>query len=318
LDSVQETEQGHAIRVVVRRTGLSAHVIRVWERRYRAVEPVRTATNRRLYTEADIERLRLLHVATKAGHTISHIAALPNERLQELIRLDAPNEPAVPLQGTGDAAKYLSACMLAVERLDPVELEVQLTRAATEFSQQVLLETIVDPLMHQIGNAWQKGSLRIADEHMACAVVRTFLGSLQDLRRAPASGPGIVVTTPSGQVHEVGAMMVAILAAAAGWRAIYLGPDLPADEICGAARRHGASVVALSIVFPTEDPQMPRELRRLRSGLDVGVEIFAGGRASNSYAAPLREIGAHVFTKLGDLGDRLAPYANTTSAEPTG
>jgi len=309
LESTQQPEQGHAIRVVVRRTGLSVHVIRVWERRYGAVKPVRSPTNRRLYSNADIERLRLLSIATKAGHSISHIAALSDERLQELIRMDAPSEITRPLQPAGDAAEYVAACMLAIERLDVVGLETQLTRAATEMSQQALIETVIDPLMHGIGDAWQRGVLRIADEHVATDVIRTFLGNMQNLRRPSASGPGIVVTMPVGQVHEIGAMMVTVLATSAGWRALYLGPDVPSEEICGAARRHRAKVVALSLVFPLGDPHVSRELRRIHTGLDAGVAIFAGGRASNSYSETLEEIGAHVLTGLGDLGDHLRPYS---------
>ena len=72
------------MKLVARRTGLSAHVIRVWERRYGAVTPVRTGTNRRLYTEEDIERLSLLRRLTEAGHNIGNVAALPLPRLREL------------------------------------------------------------------------------------------------------------------------------------------------------------------------------------------------------------------------------------------
>ena len=309
LETVGQDEQhGHAIRVVTRRTGLSAHVIRVWERRYGAVEPVRTPTNRRLYTDADIERLRLLHMATKAGHSIGRIATLPDERLAELIRQDSPKRLEAGEKQAAEPGDYVVAAMAAIERLDAAGLEAQLARAATDMSRNALMETVIDPLMDQIGTSWERGTLRIADEHMASAIVRAFLGSIHDLRRMATSGPGIVVTTPSGQVHEIGAMMVAIVAAAAGWRAVYLGPDLPADEISGAARRHGARVVALSIVFPFADPQLSRELSRLRAGLDDDVAIFVGGRASDSYAEPLREIGAHIVSGIGDLREQLTKY----------
>ncbi|HSH37156.1 MAG TPA: MerR family transcriptional regulator, partial [Chthoniobacterales bacterium] len=62
------------IKLVARQTGLSVHTIRVWEKRHGAVRPVRAANNRRLYSEQDIERLKLLRQATIAGHTIGQIA----------------------------------------------------------------------------------------------------------------------------------------------------------------------------------------------------------------------------------------------------
>ena len=74
----------HAIKIVTRRTGLSAHVIRIWEKRYGAVKPERTGTNRRLYSEEQIERLDLLREITQAGHSIGLVAKLPIGRLRKL------------------------------------------------------------------------------------------------------------------------------------------------------------------------------------------------------------------------------------------
>ena len=72
--------------MVARRTGLSAHVIRIWEKRYGAVKPERTPTNRRVYSEDQIERLDLLCRVTQAGHSIGHVAKLPTESLRKLPR----------------------------------------------------------------------------------------------------------------------------------------------------------------------------------------------------------------------------------------
>jgi len=272
---------------------------------------LRTATNRRLYSDGDVERLRLLQQATSAGHGIGQIATLSRERLSELLRQDAPMRQPAQSEAARLPHEYIETCMQLVERLDAAGLERQLSQAAIDLSQQILLEEVVDPLMNRIGEAWQAGSLRIADEHLASAIVRTFLGSLQDMRRGVATGPGLIVTTPAGQVHEVGAMMVAATASAAGWRTAYLGPDLPADEICGAARRHGASCVALSLVYPLSDPQIPRELRRLRRGLGTEIDILAGGRATPGYAAVLQEIDARIMTNLSHLRQQLSLSSHT-------
>ena len=75
----------HSIKTASRMTGLSAHLIRIWEKRYGAVAPKRTATNRRLYSDDEIERLNLLRLATAAGHSIGNIAKLPLARLKSLV-----------------------------------------------------------------------------------------------------------------------------------------------------------------------------------------------------------------------------------------
>src|SRR5512143_2990676 len=78
-------ESQYPIRLVARLTGLSAYVIRIWEQRYRAVEPQRTATKRRLYSQRDIERLNLLRDVTQAGHSIGQVAQLPTDKLGNLL-----------------------------------------------------------------------------------------------------------------------------------------------------------------------------------------------------------------------------------------
>src|SRR5689334_10359630 len=85
LSSAVMSDMGYSIKVVARLTGLTAHVIRIWEKRYAAVTPGRTPTNRRLYSDVEIERLNLLRLATEAGHSIRNVASLPTEALRSLV-----------------------------------------------------------------------------------------------------------------------------------------------------------------------------------------------------------------------------------------
>ena len=173
-------EQGHPIRVVARRTGLTSHVIRVWEKRYGAVLPMRTPTNRRLYSDSDVERLQLLHRAILAGHSIGQIAQLPNERLQALVAADEMSASTLPRTTSSRSVdsspqSMLDACLEAVERLDAAALEELLTQATVALSQPVLIEQVIVPLMYRIGDRWHEGTLRVAHEHLASAVVRTAI-----------------------------------------------------------------------------------------------------------------------------------------------
>src|SRR5919106_699327 len=176
-------QQGHPIRVVARRTGLTSHVIRVWEKRYGAVSPMRTPTNRRLYSDSDVECLRLLHRATLTGHSIGQIAQWPTERLRTLVATDAMGAPSPPRTTSprpleSSPQPILDASLDAVERLDAVTLEEILTQTTVVLSQPVLIEQVIVPLMYRIGDRWHEGTLRVAREHLASAVVRTSLGSL--------------------------------------------------------------------------------------------------------------------------------------------
>ena len=223
-----ELTSGHSIKVVVRRTGLSAHVIRVWEKRYQAVVPARTATNRRLYSDEDIARLQWLQQAVQAGQSIGRIAHLSTPELMKLVRAEQAAAPLAqrPTDGEGgekDPGEFLARALIAVQGLDAVSLEEQLVRASIALSQQHLLEEVVQPLMERIGQMWQEGTLRVSDEHMASAVVRSFIGNIQASFQVPETAPHLVATTPAGQLHEIGALLASVVATSEGWNSTFPG-----------------------------------------------------------------------------------------------
>jgi DNA-binding transcriptional MerR regulator/methylmalonyl-CoA mutase cobalamin-binding subunit len=290
------SDQGHTMKVVARRTGLSPHVIRIWEKRYGAVAPGRTETRRRLYTEADIARLVLLRQATLLGHSISRIATLPTEQLRALVNAEAATAPSLPPQpsappDTVPAPSPLDACLDAVQRLDAVALETTLMRARVILSHTAFLETIIVPLMQAIGDLWYQGALRIMHEHFTSAVVRTLLGGLHLAPDLADTAPHLIVTTPAGQLHEIGALCVASMASVDGWRVTYLGPNLPTEDIAAAVQQDHARAIGLSIIYPPDDPHLPQELGKLRRYLPPEVTIFVGGLSSASYRESLDRLG---------------------------
>jgi len=295
------SEIQHSIKMAARKSGLTAHVIRVWERRYNAVSPDRTDTNRRRYSEAEIERLTLLRSATHAGHSISSIAKLQVEKLRELAAESTP-APMPVAKRVGDAvAQTIDAAIGAIEKMNSTALEEIIGRAAVAFGQHGLLERIIAPLAHKVGELWRDGSITAAHEHFASAVIRNYLLTTSKPYSLNGSAPVLVVGTPAGQLHELGAVMVAAAASDLGWRVIYLGTSLPAVEIAGAAIQNGARAVAMSIVYPDDDPNLAQELENLRRHLSPGIKIIAGGRASESYAATLEKLGVIRTRELSEL-----------------
>jgi MerR family transcriptional regulator, light-induced transcriptional regulator len=300
-------EAHQAIKVVARRTGLSAHVIRIWEKRYGAVEPERTGTNRRLYSDEQIERLSLLRDITQGGHSIGHVAKLPTDKLRELAREShgTNGHTARGLTAAPGAPTFLDECVAAVKSLDTSALEETLKRAATELGVQGLLQRVVAPLTQVIGELWRDGTITAAHEHFASAVIRIFLGHAARPFAGTDSAPVIIVATPTGQIHELGALLVGAAAANLGWHVTYLGASLPAAEIAGAAKQNQARAVALSIVYPEDDPRLEGELARLRSLLPEEIPILAGGRAMGAYRHCLKGIGALTMDDLDHLGKTL-------------
>lgn len=287
------------IKAVAQRAGLSQHLIRIWERRYGAVEPLRTTSNRRLYSEADALRLELLNRAVHGGHRISDVANLSTSTLEQLVGRAVSGHVATASSRAGVYGDHIKHALEAIAEFDSEALGAVLSSADVELGQARVLEQVIMPLMEKLGSLWRDGDIRIAHERLATAVVRSHVGALLASVRYPVKAPSIVVATPAGQLHEVGALVVAVAAALEGWRPVYLGPNLPADEIAAAVHNSGARAVALSLVFPSDDPKLPAELKRLRRLVSDRVSLLVGGRAAEAYVSALDSIHAFHLTDIG-------------------
>jgi methanogenic corrinoid protein MtbC1 len=318
-----EQEERHPIQVVSRRTGLTPELLRAWERRYKAVLPTRSPGNRRFYTDNDIDRLLLLRGLIDAGRSIKQIAHLPSNELARMLSEDRKavadaggvrrsKRPRDDRHDRGDAGEggvngpatidgYLEQCLDTIQRLDSSDFEATLAKAHLAFGRITFIEQLLVPLMHLIGEKWEGGSLRVMHEHAASSVVRTVLGQILGHSRVRPEAPLLIMATPAGQMHELGALVVVTMAVAEGWRVLYLGPDLPAEEIAAAARQRAADVVALSIAHPADDPLLHEQLAQLRDLLPPGMPLLIGGAAAPAYRTTLAAIKAILLPDLAAL-----------------
>ena len=322
----------HPIKTVAWQTGLSPHVIRAWEKRYQTVQPTRSEGKQRLYSTADIERLTVLRQATEAGFSIGAIASLPTESVQALLTKAVGTQRVVDSAETGqtDLVKiglplsfvdpgmeeiggFLDGAFEAVLRTDAERLEGLLERASVSLGQMRLLSDLVVPLVERIGEGWIKGQVKVAQEHVATAVLRTFLGHIARPIALHPRAPVLVVTTPSGQHHELGAIIVAAAATGIGWRVVYGGACLPAEEIASMAIEQRARAVGLSVVHPTDDPALSLELQLLRRLLPPSTPILVGGRASAAYQAEIDAVGAMRVGSLESLRQLLNQLRGETA-----
>jgi DNA-binding transcriptional MerR regulator/methylmalonyl-CoA mutase cobalamin-binding subunit len=294
------------MQIVTRRTGLSPAVLRVWERRYGVVRPTRSPKGRRLYSDEDVERLRLLARATHGGRAIGQLAGLSLDALADIVRQDAAEERVEhPDDVAPPARRIVEEAMAAITRLEAATVEDLLRRAMLGLSADIFLDDVIAPVLRETGERWRAGSLRPVHGQLTAAVVRRVLDRFRDTA-APRGALELVIATPSGQIHELGALLVAATAAAEGWAVTYLGADLPAEDIAEAVRVTGARVLALSIVHPSGDRALAHELRSLAKLLPRATLLLAGGPASAAYSAALEEIGAERLPDLAALRTRLS------------
>lgn len=277
-------EAKYRVGMVSRMTGLSTHTLRVWEKRYAAVVPQRTEAGGRLYTDADVERLRLLHKLVDEGHSIGGIAKLPDADLQRMGGASRGQRAAVE-----HLPELRQRVLAAIERFRVDEAEHMLSRAALSTEPVRFLKEVVGPVLVEVGDRWERGELRVAQEHACSEVMRGLLFSLMRLYPKTEQRRRVVVTTLAQEEHELGAMMVAMLAAMHGWGVLYLGTNLPADEIAFAVAETHAELLMLSVTsLPAQDAK--RELASVMGAIPDHVRVLVGGRAAGAVSVGRVEI----------------------------
>jgi len=283
MDSVNT----YSIKYVALRTGLKPHLIRSWESRYKAVCPQRASNQRRCFTDRDILRLRLLKRAVDHGHTISSVSQLSDAEISKLLQQEEAAWPETPSMGPvadaalpqsmGNAAETVAKALSHVTQLDGTALENVISDAAVEMPRLAFVQQVVLPLFETIGGMWHAGKLKIVGEHMASIVIRATLWDMLRSVELFDNAPRIVVATPVGHWHEIGALAAALAASESGWRTGYFGPNLPSEEIAYAVRHFDARATALSLCHRLSDSRLGPEMKKLRRLMGHTMPLFIGG-----------------------------------------
>lgn len=297
---VSKATTTYPIRAVARMTGLSVDTLRAWERRYQAVTPIRDDRGR-VYTADHVARLKRLATLVDHGHAIGRIAPLSNAALDKLML----PEPAPVSAAVKTGPSELGPLFEAIKQYDLTTVDALLSRHALLLTPHDFIFSVVLPALRHTGERWIAGTMRVSQEHLISALIRSVLGGvLRTLPKRPRAGT-IVMAAPSGERHELGLLCAAVLAAGAGLQVIFLGPDLPAADIVHAVTHSKARAVLLGATTRgVVDASEWQTLARLPESVDVWV----GG----PLAPDAREAGGPRFralVQLEDIAEKLERYA---------
>jgi methanogenic corrinoid protein MtbC1 len=227
------------------------------------------------------------------------------EGLGRLVQVEPLSLPTTKSPEVARAHAVVEEILSALVEMDLARAGRTLAHASNEFAPRDLVLNVLGPMLEELGTRWASGSVCIASEHAATAMLRTHLGVLLAAQVVSGKAP-IVCGTPVGERHELGALMAAVVMAMHGRRVLYLGADLPASELARAARLSRAWAVALSVVGIAPDAAR-REIEELCRVLPNGVQVWVGGRR----VPELRNLPARVLviTSLLDIEDWLLDAA---------
>lgn len=305
------------IQIASQLSGVASATIRAWEKRYNAVVPERAENKHRLYSEKDIEKLALLFKLTEYGQSIGKIAHLELEHLKEIYStlMHRPYDEKLlvtPNHDRVDISKMLGNFQLALAayKLDIISHELEKANkllSPKEFALQVLL-----PLFQEIGKKVLSGELTIAQEHTLSALFTFHVGQSigQHYQKSLRRDDLIIISTPEGEMHQIGILAAALLCVNYGLKFIYMGPNLPAASISEAANALKARAILLgSTRYDYKEGQSLEEyLHLLQQSLVNKTDIWVGGNLKPQTKSELEKKKIFCFSSLTSFDEFLAKF----------
>jgi len=265
----------YSIAAASRLSGVHPETLRAWERRYDIVCPRRDSRGCRVYASEDVERLKLLRQATDLGHPIGRLADLDLEGLRQVAE-QAAHEPG----HSGEIRRMVCRIVDAVERYRPDECNQELGLAATLLEPDCFTDKVIAPALEAVSERARLGEMSVAQEHVLNCCIRCAVLALLGAYQSRATGPTMILATLPGEKHELGVLITAMLAAADGMDCVYLGPDIPPEDLVVAAIRTKARCVALSCTLEQPPAGLQETLVGLARALPQGCELWMGGKAA--------------------------------------
>lgn len=315
LDSYDDTPV-YTIKTVVHETGIAPATLRAWERRYKCLSPGRSGGGYRLYSERDIAILRWLKHQIDAGVSISRAVALFEMRqgADDGLGLDSiamPVEPHWRSEGARAVTLIVEDLVQVLLAYNEVQAEAILSEAFALYPVDVVAEDVIGPTLVQIGERWHRNEASVVQEHFATAFLRRRLTALFQAYDQPSSGPLAVTGSGPLEWHDVGILLVSIALRRHGWRVIYLGQNVPTEQLIDQIRALQPSAICLSATTLDSVTALAQVHATLLALPEPHPRLVLGGRAFNVHpdlrhefpgafvAANTRELIAYVTSHSG-------------------
>ncbi|MBN2348852.1 MAG: MerR family transcriptional regulator [Bacteroidales bacterium] len=232
----------YTIRDLEKLSGIKAHTIRMWEKRYSLIEPTRTSTNIRTYCDTELRKLLNISILNRNGIKISKIAQLTPEELSTKI-----NQLSKKADDTETQIEHLAIAMIDI---DENKFERILARMIMQLGFEETIIRIVYPFLERIGIMWQTGTINPAQEHFVSNLIRQKLISAIDslnISEKP-NHKNFLLYLPEGEMHELGLLFFSYLIKKRGHKVIYLGQSVPFENIIEVCRIRQANILITSFI----------------------------------------------------------------------
>jgi len=249
-------------------SGIKAHTIRIWEKRYHLLDPNRTDTNIRSYSDDDVRRILNVAMLIKNGYKISNVAAFDEAKLQsEVIRLN---------RNLSDPEKNIDQLLFHTVNIDTFGFEHLLEKIISELGFSKTILQVIFPFFERIGILWQAGSIFAAHEHFVSNLVRNRLIRETGKFESSDNAKSILFFLREDEYHELGLLYSNYLASHAGLRCVYLGQNLPFGDLANLLNNSEFDFVCTSFISAIEKPEMEQYLANLSLVFNKNKILVAG------------------------------------------
>jgi len=250
-------------------SGIKAHTIRIWEKRYHLMSPDRSDTNIRSYSDDDVRKILNVSMLVKNGYKISNVALFDDEKLKsEVVRIN---------NNSNDSNKYTDQLLFQTVNIDVVAFEQVLDEIIAIYGFDKTIQDVVFPYFERIGVLWQAGSIFTAHEHFVSNIIRNRL-ILETARCETRDFSGsVLLFLRENEWHEIGLLYSSYLSAKAGLKCVYLGQSVPFDDLANLLIKNEYDFICTSFIQAIEKSELEQYLVNL-SLLFGRSKILVSGR----------------------------------------
>ena len=266
-------------------TGITTHTLRMWEKRYGNPKAHRLPSGHRRYPKKDIPRFRAIVKALDSGYRASKVVTGTLEQLNSLMGLQPFIGASSTLGVSEDENLILQNKVIKswIQYVNVYDDDHLLHSFHSEWGKSGGLKFILDyvvPFLENIGNAWEEKELTIAHEHFATECLVGFISEKWRQTNVRKNGPKVLITTLPGEPYNLGSLMCAVVTSVTKSKVLYLGTDMPLDEIIKTTNKYNPQVVAISISHSMSSEFSEDCLFKLRGDVDKKTKVVTGGMGS--------------------------------------
>ena len=282
-------------------SGIKAHTIRIWEKRYDILQPMRTDTNIRLYDLASLQKLLNITLLHDYGYKISKIATYPQDKIPSLVREIISSKTA--------KSHAISAFKMAMMNFDQELFFNTYNWLIAEKSFKEIFHQVFIPLMNELGLLWQSDTITPAHEHFVSYLIKQKLlvntEKLQVLKQTKFDKV-FVLSLPMNEIHELGLMYLNYEILLNGYKTIYLGESMPIENLKD-LKKHFDSIVFVSYmtVQPERDYVHEYVTKMSYELLDDTTELWFTGRLVEFIKKEELSDKISIFNSISELVDKI-------------